>query len=176
MVTRGKIDEVLIEIPSIYYGDSIHPTSLQIDCRINSENTLRLTDRNGVLYISDSLNALHSKVGHVLYHLGIILIDHPALSTIKDNDMSISFKGQKNLHIMQLDIPCQVGVANESKNPNYQNLRPSNKANETDQLTTYVSKIYLHDENLNIVGMVNLAEPIQKREADSFLFRIKMDF
>ena len=167
---------VLIEIPSIYYGDSIHPTSLQIDCRVNEELTLQLTDRNGVLYVSDSLDQVHSKVGHVLYHLGIILIDHPALSTIKDNDISITFKGQKNLHIMQLDIPCQVGVGNESKNPNYQNLRPSTNANETDQVTTYISKIYLHDENLNIVGMVNLAEPIQKREADSFLFRIKMDF
>ena len=59
---------------------------------------------------------------------------------------------------------------------NFKELRASANANETDTTVTYISTVYLHDENLNIVGKVKLAQPIQKREEDSFLFRIKMDF
>jgi len=77
---------------------------------------------------------------------------------------------------MQLDIPCSAGVANKSQHPSYKKLRPSANANETDSNLTYISSIYLHDENLNVIGKVNLAQPVQKREEDSFIFRVKVDF
>tara|TARA_R110001592_G_scaffold293347_1_gene562909 strand:- start:207 stop:449 length:243 start_codon:yes stop_codon:yes gene_type:complete len=80
------------------------------------------------------------------------------------------------MHVMQLDIPCSAGVANVSSNMGYKKLKASTNANELDGNTTYISTIYLHDSNLNIVGKVNLAQPVVKREEDSFIFRVKVDF
>ena len=77
---------------------------------------------------------------------------------------------------MQLDIPCNAGVANISQHPSYKKLKPTLNSNETDGNVTYISTIYLHDENLNIIGKVNLAQPVQKREEDSYIFRVKLDF
>ena len=109
--------------------------------------------------------------------------------------------GEKNMHIMQLDIPCSAGVGNKSQNPSYpngdsyfsknvdtnqnsdtyeknqhRNLKASNNASESDGKVTYISTVYLHDENLNIIGKVNLAQPVVKREEDSYIFRVKVDF
>ena len=77
---------------------------------------------------------------------------------------------------MQIDVPCPAGVANKSEHPSYKPLKATSNANESDKTVTYISSIYLHDENLNIVGKVNLAQPVQKREEDSFIFRVKVDF
>ena len=77
---------------------------------------------------------------------------------------------------MQLDIPCPVGTANLSSNPSYKSLKPSTNKNETKSGFTYITAVYLHDENLNVIGKANLAQPIIKREEDSFLFRLKVDF
>ena len=77
---------------------------------------------------------------------------------------------------MQIDVPCPAGVANKSQHPSYKPLKATANANESDKTVTYISSIYLHDENLNIIGKVNLAQPVQKREEDSFIFRVKVDF
>ena len=80
------------------------------------------------------------------------------------------------MHVLQADIPCNSGVGNLSANKTFSKLKASSNANETDGHVTYISTIYLHDSNLNIVGKVNLAQPVVKREEDSFIFRVKLDF
>ena len=80
------------------------------------------------------------------------------------------------MHIMQIDVPCAQGIANQSSASSYKSLIPSNNSNETGMGFTYISPLYLHDENLNVVGKVNLSQPIVKREEDSFVFRLKVDF
>ena len=124
----------------------------------------------------EGIDTICSKVGHVDYGNGILCIFSPLLTSLGLQDFDLKFKGEKNLHVMQLDIPCSSGVANKSQHPSYKKLRPSANANETDSNLTYISSIYLHDENLNVIGKVNLAQPVQKREEDSFIFRVKVDF
>lgn len=169
---------IIIDIPTIYYGSQINPESIVISSQINAAGKIiEIIDKEGTLYRKTPAGKIGTKVGHVDYYNGVVCIFSHLLTNIGlYNGFEIKFKGQKNLHVLQVDVPCSSGVANISQNPNFQTLKASANANETDSNVTYISNIYLHDENLNIIGKVNLAQPIQKREEDSFLFRIKMDF
>ena len=167
----------VFSIPQIYYGNRIHEESLEIIFKINEDNKeIKLVDRGGTLYRTNAKGVGIVKVGHVDYANGIVCIFSPLLVNIGLDNFDIKLKGQKNMHVMQLDIPCGPGIANKSQNPSYKSLKASANANETSGKLTYISSIYLHDENLNIVGKVNLAQPVQKREEDSFIFRVKVDF
>ena len=167
-----------IAVPQIYYGNRIHPDSIELKFVLNEDGKeITVVDFEGTLYRKDlSISNIASKVGHVDYGNGLICIFSPLLTSLGIENFDLKFKGEKNLHVMQLDIPCSSGVANKSQHPSYKKLRPSANANETESNLTYISSIYLHDENLNVIGKVNLAQPVQKREEDSFIFRVKVDF
>ena len=168
----------VITVPQIYYGNRISPDSIELKFTLNEEGKqITIVDYEGTLYRKDEgIDTICSKVGHVDYGNGILCVFSPLLTSLGLQDFDLKFKGEKNLHVMQLDIPCSSGVANKSQHPSYKKLRPSANANETDSNLTYISSIYLHDENLNVIGKVNLAQPVQKREEDSFIFRVKVDF
>jgi len=168
----------VFSIPQIYYGNRIDKESLTIKFKINEDNkSITIKDYDGTLYRMDTLsNSYGAKVGHVDYGSGVICIFSPLLVNVGIHNFEIYLKGQKNMHVMQLDIPCGEGIANKSQNPTYKKLKASPNSNESDGNVTYISTIYLHDDNLNIVGKVNLTKPVQKREEDSFIFRVKVDF
>ena len=168
----------IIDIPQIYYGNRINPESVVLTFILSETGkVITVKDKDGSLYRMDSTDFVHrAKVGHIDYGNGILCIFSPYLTSLGIDNFDISFKGEKNLHVMQLDIPCPTGTANVSAHPGFKSLKASPNANESDGNVTYISQIYLHDENLNIVGKVNLAQPVQKREEDSFIFRVKVDF
>ena len=167
----------VFSIPQIYYGNRIHEESIELTFKVNEDGKeIKVLDIEGALYRVNSKSNGITKVGHVDYANGIICIFSPLLVNIGLENFDIKLKGQKNMHVMQLDIPCGPGIANKSQNPTYKSLKGSSNVNETSGKLTYISSIYLHDENLNIVGKVNLAQPVQKREEDSFIFRVKVDF
>jgi len=41
--------------------------------------------------------------------------------------------------------------------------------------TTYISKIAIYDEQKNLIGVAKLANPVRKRELDSYTFKLKLD-
>lgn len=169
---------IVINIPQLYYGNRIKHESIKLKFNFHkNRKQVTIVDFNGSLYRLDSTSETKcSKVGMVDYTNGILCIFNPLLTSLGIDNFDISFEGSKNMHVMQLDIPCSAGVANVSSNPGYKKLKASTNANENDGETTYISTIYLHDSNLNIVGKVNLAQPVLKREEDSFIFRVKVDF
>jgi len=167
----------VISIPIIYYGNAILEGSFVIKTTLASGKHLTIVDKKGVLYVANKDGEpTHAKVGQIDYNFGYLVIYSHLLTDITLEETSLEFRGDKNLHVLQFDVRCPPGLGNESKNPNFQNLRPTSNANESDSVVTYISTIYLHDENLNVIGKVKLAQPIQKREEDSFLFRVKLDF
>ena len=186
----------VIAIPRIYYGNRIHPSSIELKFKLNEgRKEIIIKDHIGTLYRFDPVsNVRTTKVGHVDYGTGVLCLLSPLLTSIGIDNFDIKFRGEKNMHILQLDIPCASGVGNISQNPTYptkldtletsdtynqqipKTLKPTSNASETDGKMTYISTIYLHDENLNIIGKVNLAQPVQKREEDSYVFRVKVDF
>ena len=88
----------------------------------------------------------------------------------------MTMQGDHNVHVLEVNIPAPKGKINSSSNPNYKNLVPSDYASETADKFVYITSINLHDENFNIIGRANLAQPIAKRDTDGYMFRLKMDF
>ena len=186
LVSEGKLEDndflsplsTVIAVPQIYYGNRIRPESIELKFTLNEDGKeITVVDFEGSLYRKDrNRDHIKSKVGHVDYGNGILCIFSPLLTSLGVDNFDLKFQGEKNMHVMQLDIPCSAGVANKSQHPSYKKLKASANANESDGSLTYISTIYLHDENLNVIGKVNLAQPMQKREEDSFIFRVKVDF
>ena len=40
---------------------------------------------------------------------------------------------------------------------------------------TYITKVGIYDKNKNLIGIANVANPVRKREQDSFTFKLKLD-
>ena len=69
------------------------------------------------------------------------------------------------------------GKINETKNPTFQkgSLSSLNANQDPDEAFAYISEVYLHDENLNIVGKIKFANPLLKKSNDSYLLRARID-
>jgi len=177
-------DEVTIfNISNLFYGDRIYPGSIVIrDLAVPGSGgrmtfTLR-DDGLGNIYRADSgtKHATWNSVGNVFYDEGFIVIKSPNLYLFAQERFSIEFKGQRNMHVLTINVPCNQGEFNASSNPSYRDVPASLDFNEQDPSFVYITGINLHDDNLNIVMRANLAQPLKKRNSDEFLFRIKQDF
>ena len=76
-----------------------------------------------------------------------------------------------------MSIPLEPGKINKSQNPTFVSGSVSslNANQDIDENFTYISEVYLHDENLNIVGKIKLANPLLKKSNDSYLIRARID-
>ena len=106
----------------------------------------------------------------------MVYIRNPSLYAIGDQNMDISFEGVNAVNSHEINIFAYPGLVNSSSNPNYQKLKPSENENEGSGEFVYISTVYLHDDNLNVVGKAKLAQPIVKRSENKFLFRLRIDF
>jgi hypothetical protein len=77
---------------------------------------------------------------------------------------------------MEIAVPCPAGQINSSSNPTFTALTASAEPDEASVGPVIITGINLHDDNLNVVARVALAQPIVKRSEDRYLFRIKMDW
>ena len=75
-----------------------------------------------------------------------------------------------------MNVFARANYINSSSNPNFVKLKPSDNSNETADEFVYISTIYLHDDNLNVIGKAKLAQPIVKRSENKYLFRLRVDF
>jgi hypothetical protein len=177
-------DEIeIMNVSNLFYGDRIFPGSLTItDSSVTGSDgkmSFTLKDNGlGSLYRADAGTncATWSSVGNVFYDEGIILIKSPNLHLFGKNGFKIDFKGQRNMHVMTINVPCDQGIINSSSNPNYLPVSASLDYNDTDPRFVYITGIQLHDDNLNVIMRANLAQPLKKRSSDEFLFRLKQDF
>ena len=67
-------------------------------------------------------------------------------------------------------------MINSSTNPTYQDLAASDNEWEKSEKFVYITGLNLHDDNFNIIGKVNLAQPVVKRDSDRYMFKVKFDF
>lgn len=168
---------------NLFYGGRIHPTSLEIvDSNMTGSSglvkmTLRDNGRGG-LYRADALTS-HPKwsgVGTVLYDEGIAVIKSPLISLFGKDQFNISMRGERQVHVMEIAVPCPAGQVNSSSNPTFKPFLASDDPDESSTDPVIITGINLHDNNLNVVARVSLAQPIIKRSEDRYLFRIKMDW
>ena len=132
----------------------------------------------GGLYRSDCKTppAQWNEIGSIMYEEGLSVIKTPNIPFFGKDQFSVEFEGDYNVHVLEINIPCPKGKINSSSNPNYKKLAPSDYASDTADRFVYISTINLHDEYFNVIGRANLAQPIVKRDTDSYMFRLKMDF
>ena len=166
---------VILNIPIVYYGTAIKERSLSLEWTDELTNvSYTVVDHSGILYLGMPRSG--NKVGHIDYRSGLICIFSPLLASACLDNFSITFDGVKDLNVMQFDLQMGKGSGTISSNKSFKPLSPSMEAHDNEVGIIGVSDVYIHDENLNILAKVKLANPILKRANDSFLFRARLDF
>jgi hypothetical protein len=174
---------VFFDISNLYYGNQIKPGTLKLtDTSMSGSGgkvgiTLR-DDGIGNLYRADATtaNATWASVGNVFYNEGIVLIKAPQLFFFGEEAWQVEFQGMQNVHVLKFNLLLPPLTATSSSNPSYVTGSMSSMANETDEGFVWLSGIYLHDDNLNVITKTNFAQPIIKRTGDKLMFAVKMDF
>ena len=174
---------VLFNIPNLFYGNRIEPGSFKLeDENISGSNgKIKITLRDdglGTLYRADceTAHATSNGVGNIFYDEGVVLIKSPHLAQLGKEQFKMTFNGEQNTHVLSIRVPCQPGLINSSSNPGFKVLSASLDANDIESEFVYITGIYFHDDNMNVIMKANLAQPVVKRDDDDFLFRVKMDF
>lgn len=117
------------------------------------------------------------------------------------SSFTMDFEGTNYIPTITMLAQAEQGELNHSNNPTYiehgQNTQPitgafgfiENKNNSIKNIvsssfvdeepdfikTTYISKIAIYDEEKNLIGIAKLANPVRKRELDSYTFKLKLD-
>lgn len=174
---------VFFDISNMFYGDRIKPgsvilTDLSVTGSAGRVSITLKDDGFGNLYRANALtpNATWASVGNVIYEEGILVVKSPNIPMFGADSWEISFEGERNIHVYEVNVPAPKGLVNSSTNPTYQPMLPSDYPSETANSFVYVTGIQLHDENLNVVGRANLAQPVIKRDGDRYLFRLRCDY
>jgi len=174
----------LFDASNLFYGSKIHPGTFEIvDPSFTGSAGLlsvRLRDNGmGGLYRADATtpHAKWNSVGTLLYEEGLAVVTSPYLGDLygKDN-FSVKFRGEQPITVLSTNVTVPAFQVNSSSLPSYLPLTASNYANEDGNPMTYITRVNLHDENLNIVGKAELAQPIAKRLSDKFVIKVKFDF
>jgi len=175
---------VIFDTSDIFYGNSISKNTLTLRNSnyfylTGSDFGLTIKDNgHGNLYRADSLtpHAKWNSLGTVLYNEGLIQLVSPHVTFFGENNYTITFDGEHNVHVLRINSIAQSGMLNSSSNPSYMNVPASNSVNDRDESFVYITGINFHDENLNVVAKAQLAQPILKQTADSYLIKTKIDF
>ena len=174
---------VFFDVSNMFYGDQIKPKSVVLrDLAVTGTNgrmqiTLR-DDGYGNLYRADSVgpHATWASVGNVVYEEGILVVKSPNLPLFGSDAWELSFESQRNIHVLEINVPADKGMINSSSNPQFKALVPSDYPSETAESFIYLTGLHLHDDNLNGIGRANFAQPSVKRDGDRYVVRLRMDF
>ena len=174
---------VFFDASNLFYGRRIQPSTFVISSQnlsgTSDSISMKLRDNgSGGLYRHDSLSspATFSRVGDVLYQEGVASIQHPCIPFFGKNQFSVSFKGDQNVHVYEVNVPALAGLLNSSSNPAFQAGAKNDYASNYEGNAIGISSIMFHDENFNVVARTTLAQPILKTEFDKYMFRVKFDF
>jgi len=169
---------------NLFYGGRLHPGSFTLTDPglTGSAGTMSVTLRDngrGGLYRADasSSHATWSPVGSVLYPEGLATVTSPYYGELFGKDaFSVEFKGEQEVHVLEMQAIAPAWTLNTSSNPTYKPLYSSDYANDKDKGFVFINTLNFHDENLNVVARANLSQPIVKRPGDRIMFRVKFDF
>jgi len=171
------------DVSNMFYGGKIMQESFSIyDSSLTGSGgkvSMRLRDNGmGGLYRADaeSLNALWSTVGSIVYDEGISVVTDPTAIHFGKDQFEVKMTGVRPVFVKEINVLASAGTVNSSSNPNWKQLAPSDNPNETANQFVYITHVNLHDDNFNIIGKATLAQPLVKRDDDKFLVRLKMDY
>lgn len=176
---NGSLQVVLFDISSLFYGDRIKPGTLRLtDTTISgSGGKVGITlvdDGYGSLYRSSSLSvpAVGNCVGNVFYDHGMVLLEHPSLYWFGESGFECSFKGERNIHVQKFEMYANTLELVSSSNPTW---KDSNLEDPT-QRAVFITDLYVHDDNLNVIMRTKVATPVLKSASDKLKFVTKLDY
>lgn len=181
---NSSLQVVIFDISNLFYGNKIAPNTFTItDTNVsNSYGKVAITlkdDGFGSLYRADCSGpqAQYNSVGNIFYDNGIVLIKNPSLYWFGENEFECSFQGERNIHVMKADLYANPLELVSSSNPSWnRDLEASDNASDFDKRYVYITDLYLHDDNLNVIAKTKMAQPVLKRSGDRLKFSIKIDF
>jgi hypothetical protein len=123
-------------------------------------------------------------------------------NTIQSASFAIEFQGTNHVQTMTIMAKAPYGQLNHSNNPTYlknslkglqmstsgtyeyreqprviKNIVPVDYTDVEPpmQKETYISKIALYDDGMNVIGFAKMATPVRKTEDREFIFKLKLD-
>lgn len=183
---NGSLQVVMFDISNLFYGNKIKPgTFVLSDSDLsNSYGKVAITlkdDGFGSLYRADSVEgsvlAQSNCVGNIFYDNGIVLIQNPSLYWFGQNGFSCSFQGERNVHVMKSRLYANPLELVSSSNPSWNStLQASDAVSDFDKRYVYITDLYIHDDNLNVIAKTKMAQNVLKRTGDKLVFDVKIDF
>lgn len=174
----------VITIPEIYYDQKILTgsfTGSDIDAAGATRNIF--DNGRGGLYSGSVSGTL---VGHVFYNEGIAVItkgDINNFGSISSTNFNWRFflKGVTEIPVQIFKCRAPSGELNASSNPTFYTVPPSGSNKNLREVVSssmgvYITKLGFFNDLFEIVAIAQLAQPIKKRESDSILFKVRMDF
>jgi hypothetical protein len=174
---------VVFNISNTFFGNNIREGSFAVEdtaLKYSGDKVkIKLKDNGlGSLYRANSLteHPTWSSVGNILYDEGVVVIKAPELSFFGEDGFSTQFSGSQNLHILRVYTPAAAGLINSSSNLSYIPVSSSLNPSDPNQEFVQITGINFHDDNLNVIMKASFAQPILKRDIDSFITKIRFDF
>lgn len=181
---NNSLQVVMFDVSNLFYGNRILPGSFVLrDTNLsNSYGKVAITlkdDGFGSLYRADCTGsqATYNHVGNVFYDNGVVLITNPSLYWFGENGFECSFKGERGVHVMKARLRANPLELVSSSNPGWSaSLRATDNASQFDQRYVYITDLYLHDDNLNVIAKTKLAQPVLKRSGEKLVFDVTLDW
>lgn len=174
---------VMFDISNLFYGNQIKPGSISItdndlSCSFGTTSMTLRDDKYGNIYRADCTgsHATWNSVGNVFYNEGLILLKNPALYFFGQNNFNISFQGEQTINTLRFRCTAFPLQQTKSTNKSYLPYSASLSANDYDSQFVYITELMLHDDNLNVIGRMKLAQPYSKRTGDKTTFIYQTDF
>jgi hypothetical protein len=167
---------------NLFYGMRIHPGSYSIidSAMTGSGQVITLKDNGyGTLYRADC-EGPHPKwavCGILLYDEGVACVTNPHLGDFfGKSQFAVEMRGEQPVNVLEMQAIVPAFQSNSSSNPSWLPLTASDYANDKSDSFVMIDTVNFHDEYLNVVAKATLAQPVQKRERDKLMFRVKFDF
>lgn len=181
---NGSLQVVVFDISNLFYGNKIKPNTFVLtDTNVsNSAGKVSITlkdDGFGNIYRADCAGsqAQFNSVGNIFYDNGIVLIKNPSLYWFGENEFTCTFEGERNIHVQKMDLYARPLELVSSSNPSWEpTLEASDSISDFDRRYVYITDLYIHDPNLNVLMKTKLAQPVLKRSGDKLVFRVKLDY
>ena len=167
---------------NLFYGMRIHPGSYKISdsSMTGSGQSITLKDNGfGTLYRADcdGPHPIWSVCGIVLYDEGVACVTNPYLGDFfGKSQFEIEMRGEQPVNVLEMQAIIPAFQANSSSNPSWMPLTASDYANDKSDSFVMIDTVNFHDEYLNVVAKASIAQPVQKRDRDRIMFRVKFDF
>jgi len=182
---NGSLQVVMFDISNLFYGDRILPghfsiTDNDLSCSSGQISMTLRDDGFGSLYRSDWSGSLGKgcSVGNVFYEHGVVMVKHPSLYHFGKNGFDVTFRGERNVHTVKMNMYANalqlVSSSNTSWNKDLQ--VDDNPSMNLDERYVYITDLYVHDDNLNVIARTKISQPVLKRASDKLKFRVGIDW